>query len=192
MMTTSREDSVWSLSESLWPALMMPEYADKSIKNLTLRLTPLSRIGQMEGKSGSLVLIGFFADTDDEERPHSHPVVIKTLSVENRNKLREEYDSALSIKTFVYDQKDNFAIPIHFDDLQQGYHVLWSIFSPSDPIWPVGVSGTSSSSFKVKDLREPLARLIQCAVKGLLILAGANPARQLVAPAGSTKSGLRR
>jgi hypothetical protein len=37
-----------------------------------------------------------------------------------------------------------------------------------------------------------LTRIIQCAVEGLLILAGAKPARQLVAPAGSTWSGLRR
>jgi hypothetical protein len=42
------------------------------------------------------------------------------------------------------------------------------------------------------DIRILLTRIIQCAVKGLLMLAGANPARQLVAPTGSTQSGSRR
>jgi hypothetical protein len=156
MTATRVEDCIWSLAESVWPALGMPEYADKPIKNSALRVAPLSRIGQMEGKSGSLVLIGFLADTDDLQRPHSHPVVIKTLSTAQRDKLAEEYKNALSIKPFGYDQKDNLAIPIFFDPDHEGFNVLWSIFSPSDAVWPLGVSETSA--LKVKDLREPLER----------------------------------
>lgn len=152
----NKEGCVWNLSESLWPALSMSDYAGRPVKNLTLRLVPLSRIGQMEGKSGSLVLIGFFADADDKHRPHSHPVVVKTLSVSHRDKLREEYDNAQSIKPFAYDQKDSFAIPIDFDNEQQDYHVLWSIFSPSDAIWPGGVSDPTTTTLKVQDLRAPL------------------------------------
>ena len=37
-----------------------------------------------------------------------------------------------------------------------------------------------------------IARIIQCAVKGVSFPVGANPTRQLVAPAGSTWGGLRR
>ena len=121
MLATPNDDCVWNLAESVWPALRMPEYAAKPIKKIALRLVPLSRIGQMEGKSGSLVLIGFLADTDDLQRPHSHPIVIKTLSTEQHDKLHEEYKNALSIKPFAYDQKDSLAIPIFFDPDQQEF-----------------------------------------------------------------------
>jgi hypothetical protein len=147
---------VWNLADSLWPALSMPEYADKPIERVALRLLPLSRIGQMEGKSGSLVLIGFFADAANTERPHSHPVVVKTLSLQNRDKLREEYDNAQGIKPYAYDQKDMFAIPIDFDDEQRDFTVLWSIFSPTDSIWPHGAAGEPEHALKVDDLRTPL------------------------------------
>jgi hypothetical protein len=42
-----------------------------------LKLLPLSRLGQMEGKSGSLVLVGWF-ETDNLVAPASHPVIVKT------------------------------------------------------------------------------------------------------------------
>ena len=113
MNNLGADGCIWNLTESLWPALLMPEFRQKPA-NVMLRLVPLSRIGQVEGKSGSLVLIGYFADAEDTTRPHSHPVVVKTLSVGRRNKLREEYDNAQQIKPYVYDQKDNFAIPHRF------------------------------------------------------------------------------
>ena len=72
------------------------------------------------------------------------------------DKLREEYNNAQSIKHFAYDQKDNFAIPIDFDGEQEGYHVLWSIFSPSNPVWQVGIADPISNTLKVDDLRKPL------------------------------------
>lgn len=153
---SDEERCVWSMSESLWPALSMPEYADKPLGRVALRLVPLSRIGQMEGKSGSLVLIGFFEDLDNVDRPHSHPVVIKTLSVESGDKLRDEFDNAHSIKLFAYDQKDNFAIPIAFDDEEEGYHVLWSLFSSSDPVWPIGGADPAGGTLHVEDLRKTL------------------------------------
>ena len=155
MNNLGADGCIWNLTESLWPALLMPEFRQKPA-NVMLRLVPLSRIGQVEGKSGSLVLIGYFADAEDTTRPHSHPVVVKTLSVGRRNKLREEYDNAQQIKPYVYDQKDNFAIPIDFDDKQEAYHILWSIFSPSNPIWPLGITEPVGGSLRVTDLRTPL------------------------------------
>ncbi|MDA8564247.1 phosphotransferase [Mariniblastus sp.] len=153
---TKEAGVVWTMAESLWPALSLPEFAKDSLQGAALRIIPLGRIGQMEGKSGSLVVIGFFHDPSRPDMPHSHPVVIKTLSTEKRDKLREEFENSKSVKPFVYDHKDDFAIPIFFDDEQPQFHVLWSIFSPSNPIWPVGVAGSVSDSLKVDDLRNPL------------------------------------
>jgi len=156
MAAPSSEECVWDLAESVWPALKMPEYASRPITDVLLRLVPLNRLGLAEGKSGSLVLIGYLADATDPARPHSHPIVVKTLAIDQRDKLQEEYDNARSIKPFAYDQKDNIAIPIFFDASQRGFNVLWSIFSPSDSVWPVGVVGSPSKALNVKDLRKTL------------------------------------
>lgn len=158
MMTPGSEECVWNLADSVWPALKMPEYSGKPVNDITLRLVPLTRLGLMEGKSGSLVLIGYLADAADATRPHSHPIVVKTLSIKQRDKLHEEYENARSIKPFAYDQKDNVAIPIFFDSGQVGFNVLWSIFSPSGSVWPDGVADSSTTRLNVKDLREPLER----------------------------------
>src|SRR5262245_40104728 len=58
---TQTPHSVWSLQEAVWPALGLPECRGSEDKPVKLTLLPLSRIGQMEGKSGSLVLIGHFS-----------------------------------------------------------------------------------------------------------------------------------
>ena len=147
---------VWTLVESLWPSLLLPEFKDRPLGQVQLRVVPLSRIGQMEGKSGSLILIGFFVDQSESNRPHSHPVVIKSVSSARSGKLREEYENSISIKPFVYDRKDDFAIPINFDDKDENFAVLWSIFSPSNPVWPVGVGESPSTSLRVDDLRNAL------------------------------------
>lgn len=157
LLNHERTDGVvWSLTESLWPALMLPEFAGNPLEQIKLRVVPLTRIGQMEGKSGSLVLIGFFVDYSESSRPHSHPVVIKSVSKSKSRKLEEEYENSIGIKPFVYDRKDDFAIPIHFDDNDDEYSVLWSIFSPSDSVWPVGVEDSPSTSLRVEDLRSAL------------------------------------
>ena len=161
------DGSVWSLAESFWPALGMAEYKGKPVQNIALRLVPLSRIGQMEGKSGSLVLIGYLADADDRGKPHSHPVVIKTRDLKKGDKLKEEYDNALSIKPFAYDQKDNLAIPVHFDSDLDVFSVLWSIFSPSSPVWPVGVTDNSEDALQVSDLRDQLVASSKDAISTL-------------------------
>jgi hypothetical protein len=147
-------DCVWCLSESVWPALTMPESVNAPIKQPLLRLVPLSRIGQMEGKSGSLVLIGYLADKSDPSRLHSHPLVIKTC-LAAKDKLRNEYENAKSIKPYAYDQKDSCAIPVYFDDQSGEYHVLWSIYSPASSIWP-SVGQLDSHSLVVEDFREKL------------------------------------
>ena len=147
-------DCVWSLKESIWPARSLAEYKNVPPERVTLVLLPLSRIGQMEGKSGSLVLIGYFSDASTAGLPRSHPVVVKTIPTSNETKkLRDEFDNGLSIKPFAYDQKDVFAIPFRFDADSSGFHVLWSIFSASEPVW----SGNSAEpSIVVRDLRDPL------------------------------------
>lgn len=149
-------EEIWNLREALWPALGLPEFRDLKIESVKLMLLPLSRIGQMEGKSGSLVLIGFLF-AEGASIPHSHPLVVKTLDRSKSDKLGEEYKNALSIKPFAYDSKDSFAIPVHFDGEQAGYKILWSICSLSGDLWR-GASDLPSQPpiFEVRDLRSPL------------------------------------
>lgn len=148
--------AVWGFQDAVWPALGLPEYRESHGKAVRLTLIPLSRIGQMEGKSGSLVLIGHFSF--EEKGTHcSHPLVVKTLDRKNPNKLFDEHKNALSIKPFVYDSKDNFAIPIFFDEEQAGYRILWSICSATGSVPLVSPDpGTASPAFEVDDLRKPL------------------------------------
>ena len=149
-------DEVWTLREVVWPALSLPEFHELPIGSVKLTLLPLSRIGQMEGKSGSLVLIGYLS-SEGSRIPHSHPLVVKTLDSTRSDKLGDEYSSALSIKPFAYDRKDSFAIPIHFDETQEGYKLLWSICSISGDLWrgPTDPE-TRFPIFEGNDLRRPL------------------------------------
>jgi hypothetical protein len=150
-------DVVWSLQEAVWPALGLPEYRESHGKPVRLTLLPLSRIGQMEGKSGSLVLIGYFSFMEADALC-SHPLVIKTLDRTKSDKLGDEYKNALSIKPFAYDSKDSFAIPIFFDETQGGYRILWSICSATGSVPRVSpISGMASPAFEVEDLRKPLS-----------------------------------
>lgn len=149
MMAPPGPNCVWGLAESIWPALLLREHREKPPTAVQLVLLPLSRIGQMEGKSGSLVLIGYLTDANNERLPRSHPVVIKTLP-KDENKLRDEFDCAESVKPFVYDQKDVFAIPFRFDAENENFHVLWSIFSASAALWP---DDRSTPIPKGRDLR---------------------------------------
>jgi hypothetical protein len=149
---------VWNIREAVWPALGLREFRESRVRSVKLTLLPLSRIGQMEGKSGSLVLIGYFS-AEELGSLHSHPLVIKTLDRTKSDKLGVEYSNALSIKPFAYDQKDSFAIPIFFDQRQEGYKILWSICSPSGPIWRGDAGpGTPTPRFEVDDLRKPLVQ----------------------------------
>jgi hypothetical protein len=149
-------DAVWGFQEAVWPALGLPEYRDSHGKAVKLTLLPLSRIGQMEGKSGSLVLIGHFS-FEEPGTLCSHPLVVKTMDRSKSNKLVDEYKNALSIKPFAYDSKDNFAIPIFFDEAQAGYRILWSICSATGSVPLISPTpGTASPAFEVEDLRKPL------------------------------------
>lgn len=103
-------DCVWPLIDAVWPARSTNAYRDFPSDRITLTLLPLNRIGQMEGKSGSLVLIGFFRDSQNNEIPPSHPVVVKTAPT-STGKLQDEYGNALRIRPFAYEHKDVFSIP---------------------------------------------------------------------------------
>jgi hypothetical protein len=151
-------NDVWNLRETVWPALDLPECRGILPQQVRLTLLPLNRIGQMEGKSGSLVLIGCFSATELGDL-HSHPLVVKTRdrSKPDPERLEQEYKNACAVKPFAYDSKDSFAIPIYFDDRQDDFFVLWSICSLSDPIWPQDDPPTNPvERFRIVDLRDPL------------------------------------
>lgn len=148
-------DCVWPLIDAVWPAQSTNAYRDFPKDRITLTLVPLSRIGQMEGKSGSLVLIGCFRDSQNSEIPPSHPVVVKTAP-SSTGKLNDEYNNALTIRPFAYEHKDVFSIPFR-KDVQGDFDVLWSLFSASGPLWQESVLGPPTpDQWKVDDLRDPL------------------------------------
>ena len=120
---------VWSLLEVVWPGLARETVTAAGwIDSVELALVPLSRIGQMEGKSGSLVLIGRLW-AESQNRP-SNALVVKTRS-KGGNELREEWEGAQAARPHTYDRKDSFAIPVHFDDVDAHYNLLWSLYLPS-------------------------------------------------------------
>lgn len=148
---------VWDIQEAVWPELGFSEFKDHKPGEITLTLWPLSRIGQMEGKSGSLVLIAYFSTASLNER-HSRPLVVKTLDRAKSQKLGEEHENALSIKPFAYDRKDDFAIPIFFEADRCGFQILWSICSVSAPVTKETVTGEAVPKIAIDDLRTPLKR----------------------------------
>ncbi len=146
------------LREMIWPALCLTEFSSKFPKKVVLHIIPLSRIGQMEGQSGSLVLIGWFESIDIKGLPHSHPVVIKSRPPATGAELREEYDNAQKVRTCLYDRRDRFAVPFRFDDGGGNYHILWSLFLTHQSLWSAPATSASDviTKLKVKDLRSPL------------------------------------
>ena len=150
-------DCVWPLIDAVWPARSTNAYREFPSDRITLTLVPLSRIGQMEGKSGSLVLIGCFGDSQNKEIPPSHPVVVKTAP-KFTGKLQDAYGNALMIRPFAYEHKDVFSIPFR-KAVQGDFDVLWSIFSASGPLWQESVQGLNAlDHWKVSDLRDPLQK----------------------------------
>jgi hypothetical protein len=121
---------VWSLCDVIWPGLDPALICDAWLEEVTLALAPLSRIGQMEGRSGSLVLVGrFWLQT--EKRP-SNPLIVKTrLKTGQGTRLADEWTRARAAKPHTYDRKDCFAIPVAFDDDDYRYEVLWSLCMPT-------------------------------------------------------------
>jgi hypothetical protein len=155
IQTPKNAEAVWSLREAVWPALDLPDNRDVHPARISLNLQPLARLGQMEGKSGSLVLIGRFEAKELKDTP-SHPLVVKTRFREGRapEKLREEYDNALAVKPFIYDRKDSFAIPLWFDSREK-YDVLWSLCMLSERSAEAEGQAKASASVS-KDLRQVL------------------------------------
>jgi len=148
-------ECVWPLIDAVWPARSTNAYRDCPKDQVTLTLVPLSRIGQMEGKSGSLVLIGCFRDSQNSAIPPSHPVVVKTAP-SSTGKLQDEYGNALTIRPFAYEHKDVFSIPFR-KAVEGDFDVLWSLFSASGALWQESVQGLPSpEQWKVSDLRNPI------------------------------------
>ena len=141
------------LAMSLWPAMWDKQNLHRSRATNQLKILPLNRIGQMEGKSGSLVLIGYFTQGKDATIPQSNPIVVKTRSKAADDRLREEFDNAENVKTLI-DNPQHFAIPIYFDREQEEYDVLWSIFVPRRDISSSAIE--DPSALENADLRTPL------------------------------------
>jgi hypothetical protein len=130
MASAPSEATVWCLREVVWPGLARDAITDAWIKAVDLALVPLSRIGQMEGKSGSLVLVGRFWSRS-QSRP-SNALIVKTRRKTGAtNALDQEWRAALAAKPHTYDRKDSFAIPVHFDTADPEYELLWSLCLPT-------------------------------------------------------------
>lgn len=124
------EACVWCLLEVVWPGLPRKVIEPAWLNEVRVQLVPLSRIGQMEGRSGSLVLIGRLG-SPGANRP-SNPLVVKTRDKsKSGGSLAIEWQRALAAKPHTYDRKDSFAIPVHFDDEDGRYEVLWTLCLPS-------------------------------------------------------------
>jgi len=130
MLPTPGEACVWCLLEVVWPGLARRDIGEARRDGVDLMLVPLSRIGQVEGKSGSLVLFGRLRSTR-ASRPSNSLVVKTRRKAGSGQSLDKEWKAALAAKPHTYDRKDSFAIPLHFDDDDPDYEVLWSLCLPT-------------------------------------------------------------
>lgn len=160
-------ECVWPLIDAVWPARSTNAYRELPRDRVKLTLMPLSRIGQMEGKSGSVVLIGCFSDSQNADIPPSHPLIVKTAP-KSAGKLQEEYSNALTVRPFAYEHKDEFSIPFRKDS-QGDFDVLWSLFSASGPLWHEPDHHLDSVvKWKINDLRDLLQKDDTRAVSSVL------------------------
>lgn len=139
---------LWNLRDMVWPSSLLPEYSELP-DQVTLHLFPLVRIGQMEGKSGSQVLIGYFSSDDCK----SNLLVVKTRPKKENgaeDALKIEHDNAQTIKPLTYACKDSVAIPIFTDQDRSKFSVLWSICFAEH-------ASDGSEFSNVKDLRNLFA-----------------------------------
>lgn len=105
---------VWSLVDGGLAGLDRSTIEEAWLNRVKIVLSPLARVGQIEGKSGSRFLVGRFS-AEGAGRP-SHPLIVKTRSKSGRGQtLAVEWDRALAAKPHTFDRKDSFAIPIRFD-----------------------------------------------------------------------------
>jgi hypothetical protein len=132
MVPSPGPSCVWCLLDVVWPGLARSDIVPATSDRIELALVPLSRLGQIEGQSGSYVLFGRLR-TSRASRP-SNLLVIKT-----RNKrgsgvdLETEWKAALATKPHTFDRKDSFAIPVHFDPEDSDYEVLSSVDTQNRP-----------------------------------------------------------
>jgi hypothetical protein len=121
---------VWCLLDVVWPGLARSDIAAAKRDGVELALVPLSRLGQVEGQSGSYVLFGRLR-SKHAARP-SNMLVIKTRKRNGSGVgLDAEWTAALAAKPHTYDRKDSFAIPLHFDPEDSRCEVLWSLCLPT-------------------------------------------------------------
>jgi hypothetical protein len=155
MAAAPGEACVWCLLEVVWPGLAREVICDVWIEEVDLALVPLQRIGQMEGKSGSLVLVGRF--WSKATRRPSNSLVVKTRKKVGRiGGLSDEWARARAAKPHTYDRKDSFAIPVHFDEEDPEYEVLWTLCLPT--VREPEADAIDYGSFPVvEDLRKLLA-----------------------------------
>ena len=165
---TSGPDAVpETIREMVWPAVNRDNLA--SIKP-RLRVVPLERIGVVQGKSGSRVMLAYFVDAEraDEREFRSAPLVLKVGTApaagSTRDDLLEEKKNADLIKAFITN-REGFALPFHFaggTDKKHPHSLIWSRFTgitgglsePSDSYW-----------LRPDDLRNVLKG--KCRVKGV-------------------------
>jgi hypothetical protein len=155
MMPAPGPACVWCLLDVVWPGLARKNIGPATSDRIELALVPLSRLGQIEGQSGSYVLFGRLR-TPRASRP-SNLLVIKTRNKSGSGvELAEEWKDALATKPHTFDRKDSFAIPLHFDPDDRDYEVLWSLCLPT-----VRESESDKIDFnefrRVDDLRSLLA-----------------------------------
>ncbi len=155
MASDPDETCIWCLREVVWPGLTRDVVQEDWLEKVEIALVPLQRIGQMEGKSGSLVLIGRFW-SKATNRPSNSLIVKTRRRTGSAVGLADEWARARAAKPHTYDRKDSFAIPVYFDDADPDYEVLWALCLPT--VRESEAETTDFGSFPtVHDLRKLLA-----------------------------------
>jgi hypothetical protein len=134
---TNPPDGPLSYRDLVWPQITT---ANMKTTTPQLRVVPLERIGVMQGKSGSKVMLAYFVSSNDPDNTDfwSTPMVLKIAKTcgSADNKLRIEKANADIVKGFV-GERHRFALPFDFWDGANGqvHSVLWSRFTRNTKLW---------------------------------------------------------
>lgn len=131
----SNDDQGEDLRCKVWPSL---HGNSVEVKECSLRVVPLNRLGAEEGKSSATVFVAYFVA--DANLWPSHPFIVKLAKRKpgsSEDSCEREFHDAEALKFLIGHSPAGYAAPLRWfpSDSERPYSVLWSPFASADDIW---------------------------------------------------------
>ncbi|TWU19508.1 hypothetical protein [Allorhodopirellula heiligendammensis] len=119
----------------IWPSL---HGNSVEVKECSLRVVPLNRLGAAEGKSSASVFVAYFVA--EASLWPSHPFIVKLAKPKpgsDQDSCEREFQDAEALKFLIGHSPTGYAAPLRWSpsDSERPYSVLWSPFASADDIW---------------------------------------------------------